>query len=156
MLNNHKAGRARMLAGAGLTAALVAASVAFAGPGMAQGKAEPQRNERVIVIQEHQTEGQGGHADPGAIARRTLSPELSERIANCQDGHQAANIDENQNGQRTRIMVCARGAGGGNSAAALQSARERVAGDTTMSAEIKQRVLAQLDQAIARARGGNN
>jgi bla regulator protein blaR1 len=155
MLNDHRKSPRRALAGAGVTAILVATSLAFGAPVQAQETSDPKQ-ERTIIIREHRNPARSGgqtsteHRD---VIRRNLSPEMAERVQNCRDGNSLVNVDEGEGNQRTRFMLCTRGEGGAqNSVQALQRARERIAGEDNLSAEAKQRILTQIDQAIARAR----
>ena len=164
MLNHHRKDRRRLLAGSAVTATLIAASMTFGAAGHAQDKGQDKHEtrERTIIIERHSSDhaehgAQGGHAEghrDGAV-RRHLSPETAERIENCRSGNQVLNVNEGEGNQRTRMMICVQGGGSGSQVEALQSARERIAGQNELSAETRQRILAQIDAAIARARGGN-
>ncbi|WP_166039087.1 M56 family metallopeptidase [Sphingosinicella sp. YJ22] len=163
MLKHHRKDRGRALAGAAVSAALVAASMAFGAPGLAQDKAE-EKQERRIIIMEHR-DGAGGHGaehrehrrdGEGHAIRRHLDPEVAARIERCREGNNLLNVDEGEGNQRTRIVLCNQGEGSAESRVeALERARERLASEGHLSAETRQRVLAQIDQAIARARAGN-
>ena len=169
MLKHHRKDRTRAWAGAAVTTALMAASMAFGAPGLAQDKGE-QKQEQRIIIMEHRD---GAPAAEGAerrerrefsvrrdrdgnVTRHVLDPEVEARIERCRQGDNLLNVNEGEGNQRTRILLCAQGEGSaGNRVEALQRARERIASEDHLSAEAKQRVLAQIDQAIARARTGN-
>lgn len=162
MLKHHRKDRSRAWAGAAVTAGLVAASMAFGAPGLAQDKGE-QKQERRIIIMEHRDGAPGQGAEhrerrdgEGNAIRRHLDPEVAARIERCREGDNLVNVDEGEGNQRTRILLCAQGEGSAASRVeALQRARERIASEDHLSAETRQRVLAQIDQAIARARTGN-
>jgi len=169
MLKNHRKDRTRTWGGAAVTAALVATSMAFGAPGLAQDKGD-QKQERRIIIMEHRD---GAPAAEGAerrerrefsvrrdrdgnVTRHVLDPEVEARIERCRQGDNLLNVNEGEGNQRTRILLCAQGEGSAaNRVEALERARERLASEDHLSAETKQRVLAQIDQAIARARAGN-
>lgn len=123
------------------------------------GTATPEREERRerVIIMERRDSGEGraeGETRHREIIRRDLSPEAAARVEACRSENRAVNVEEDTDNRRTRIMICADGASGENQVAALQRARERIASENDLSAETKARVLAQLDQAIARARQG--
>ena len=169
MLKHHRKDRSRTWAGAAVTAGLVATSMAFGAPGLAQDKSE-DKQERRIIIMEHRdgaSKAEGGERrerreftlrrdGEGNVTRHGLDPEVEARIERCRQGDNLVNVDEGEGNQRTRILLCAQGEGSSaNRVEALQRARERIASEDHLSAETKQRVLAQIDQAIARARSGN-
>lgn len=136
-----------------MTAALVATSLAFGAPAQAQ---EDPKEERTVIIRErsHGPSGAQSNTEHRDVIRRNLSPEMAERFENCRDDNRAVNVDDREGNQRTRIMICARdgeGSAAGN-VEALKRVRERIASEDHLSDEAKARVLAQLDQAIARAR----
>jgi beta-lactamase regulating signal transducer with metallopeptidase domain len=160
MLTHHRKDRRRLIAGSGLTVLLIVTSMAFGGPGQAQDKSQTkeEHRERMVIIEDHHEGGAGGQANDHEVIRRNLSPDVAARVENCSGNDQLINVNEGEGNQRTRIMICAHGSGAASAASraeALQHARERIASSEHMSAETKQRVLAQFDAAIARARGGN-
>lgn len=169
MLKHHKKDRSRLWAGSGITAALIATSLTFGAPGHAQDKGEQKQERQRIIIMEHRDSGDHAEGDHprrerrefslrrdqnGNVTRHGLDPEMEARIERCRNGNSLLNVDEGSGDERTRIMLCSDGQGV-NNVEALQRARERIAGEDHLSGEIKQRVLAQIDAAIARARGGN-
>ncbi|HEY0326999.1 MAG TPA: M56 family metallopeptidase [Allosphingosinicella sp.] len=162
MLKHHRKDRSRAWGGAAVTAALVAASMAFGAPSIAQDKNE-EKQERRIIIMEHRdgapregAEHHGRRDGQGNAIRRHLDPEVAARIERCRDGDNLLNVNEGEGNQRTRIMLCAQGEGSAASRVeALERARQRLANEDHLSAETRQRILAQIDQAIARARAGN-
>jgi hypothetical protein len=156
MLNRHS--RPRVWAGAAATAALAAASLTVAAPGQAQ-QADKQKTERHITIIERHGDGERTaethrHSE-GDVVRRHLSPEIAARIEACRGSGELVDINEGEGNERVRMRLCTRGEGGSPAerAAALQRARDRVAEEDHLSAETRRRILAQLDAAIARARG---
>ena len=74
----------------------------------------------------------------------------------CQDANRSE-VSEGSDSNRTRVIVCTRGHDGARNPAqqaeALQRARARLAGDSEIPAEQRQRVLAAIDREIARLRG---
>jgi beta-lactamase regulating signal transducer with metallopeptidase domain len=169
MLKHHRKNRTRAWAGAAVTAALIATSMAFGAPSLAQDKGE-QKQERRIIIMEHRdgaptAEGAERRErrefsvrrdGQGDVTRHVLDPEVEARIERCRQGDSLLNVNEGEGNQRTRILLCAQGEGSAeNRVEALQRARERIASEDHLSADAKQRVLAQIDQAIATARSGN-
>jgi hypothetical protein len=154
MLNHHRKDRRRLWAGSAVTATLIAGSLTLGAPSYAQDPAKEstkERRERVIIM-EHR-DGAGAAGEPGA-AERHRGPLSEARTRQCESpSDQIADIDEGTGDHRVRIMLCAKGDGApADRVTALQRARERIAGNEEVPADAKQRILAQLDQAIARAR----
>ena len=164
MMNSHRSSRARMLGGAasivllaGLTAAFGSAGIAHPHP---EGNDGERRQERIIIM-EHK--GDGPHAAPRAGAhgpghvrefmiRRGPNGEI-RGPEGCSDEAAAANVDERTGGDRTRVIVCAHGAGSAATRLeALERARARMAENGELSGEHRQRVLAAIDREIARLR----
>lgn len=113
-------------------------------------------NPRVIVMT-HRGGGHGDHPGHGDAARhvRVIGPDGEISVPDCQGGDRFDNED-NRDGQHTRVVLCSRG--DGNAAPAqraerLQRARDRLAGDSELSAEQKAHITAALDREIARLRG---
>ncbi len=72
----------------------------------------------------------------------------------CEGGHNRSEVHEGSPNNRTRVIVCTRGeANPAQHAEALQRARARLAGDSDIPAEQRQRVLAAIDRELARLRG---
>lgn len=140
--------RRRAWAAAALAATLAATSLTVAAPGRAQ-EADKQKTERhVTIIERH-----GEHERD--VVRRHLSPEIAARIEACRGSGELVDIDEGEDNERVRMRLCTRGEGGSPAerVAALQRARDRLAEEDHLSAETRRRIIAQLDAAIARARG---
>jgi hypothetical protein len=77
---------------------------------------------------------------------------VAEQLERCQRT-QPVNSPTGQGDQRTRVLLCSNdGTVPANRVEALQRARERLASQEHLSAESKQRLLAELDRAIAEAR----
>jgi bla regulator protein BlaR1 len=113
-----------------------------AGAGHSTGGREP-----VIVVTRR--EGEGPH---GQHRVRVLGPD-GVSSSDC-NGGQATDVDETANGQRTRVVLCTRGNGTpAEHAERLQQARDRLARDSELSQEQRDRVTAALDREIARIRG---
>jgi len=124
---------------------------------------EREGRHRVIIL-----ENEKGSAAPtgerrelrirrGADGRATvegLDPELNARLERCESEQGVLNVDTGDNKERTRILVCAKnGANPANRLQVLQGVRERISGQSDLSAETKQRILAEIDRAIAGERG---
>ncbi len=131
---------------------------------------EPARDRTRVIIMDRREGGEASTTErterreirirrnsDGTITTEGLDPEMQRRIEGCRDGNnELVNLNEGNNSQHTRVVICSRGGNAGTtSVETLQRARERIAGNDDMSAETKQRVLAELDRAIARARSGN-
>ena len=122
----------------------------------ADGDRRVERNVRIIT-----TDGHGdGDGERTRIIERHGSGDhmmvMSDR--DCQNANRSE-VNEGDDSNRTRIIVCTRNANGagGNpaqKAEALRRARERLAGDSEIPADQRQRVLAAIDREIARLRGG--
>ena len=120
-------------------------------PQAGEHNAHSEHSERVIVMT-HRGEGHGdaGHAERHVEIHRDGGEVV---IPDCHDG-QADEINEGTDHERTRIVLCSRGeATPAQRADRLQHARDRLAGDSELSAEQKARVTAALDREIARLRG---
>jgi beta-lactamase regulating signal transducer with metallopeptidase domain len=140
------------------------------GDGDAHG-GDRERHEHVIVMT-HRGDGQGeghgesrsqghgegsGHGDSADHHRMMMMHPgggMAMVMPHCDHG--SADIDEESGdaNNRSRVVIC----GGGDATPAqraerLQRARDRLAGDSELSAEQRARVLALLDQQIARLRG---
>ena len=157
MLNTHRKGALRTMGGVAAVVTLAAVGALLGSPGIAhphpeEGKQE--RRERIIIRTDRQGDGAADHRqhrEHRVEIRRGANGEIVE--PNCGDGERT-NIDEGTDGQRTRIMVCSRGdASPAQRVERLQRARDRLAGDTELSAEARARVTAALDREIARLRG---
>ena len=119
----------------------------------ARGDGERREERRVII---HRSDGHGEHAD-GEGSRRTHVIRLGDRdhaiSAECEGGERSE-VNEGTDNNRTRVVLCSRGnATPAQRAERLRGVRERLANDSELSAEQKQRVLAALDREIARLRG---
>lgn len=170
MLSHHRKDRRRLLAGSAVTMGLLATSLIVGTPGIAQpsgaGAEKQERRERIIIMDRHDGPAAGSGAatterrqmrirrgPDGRVTTEGLDPEIARHIEDCRDENRLVNVDEGEGDRRTRVMVCTRGEGSGtNQVEALQRARERIAQGGELSAETRQRVLSEIDQAIARAR----
>jgi bla regulator protein blaR1 len=106
----------------------------------------PGDNQRVIVMNRR------GDGHPGEHRVRVIGPDGELSAPDCNDG-QATNVDETAGGQRTRVVLCTRGGTPAERAERLQRARDRLAQDSELSQEQRDRVTAALDREIARIRG---
>ena len=123
--------------------------------------------ERRVIIMEHgdgdRAQGHAAHGD-GRVHTFRFERGNGERgaagahgdhvaLADCAGG-QATEVNEGDASDRTRVVLCSRGnATPAERAERLQRARDRLAGDSELSAEAKARVTAALDREIARLRG---
>lgn len=157
MMKNHDRSRLRMFGGAAAVAVLAAASATLGSPGLAHPHAEgdgERRSERIIIMN-HKAEG-GEHRAHGDRSHRMRIRRGADGhlVAPDCDGGQATNVEDGSGNERTRIVLCSRGnASPAERAERLQRARERLAGETELSAETRARITAQLDREIARLRG---
>ena len=179
MMKDHRRSRRRMLGGAAAVVLLGGIGLTAGAPGLAQQAETPpapasdeprteRREERRIIIREHGdrearsdaprterrqmvivTDGAGGAAD----ARRIRID--GDRLAlpsDCDD-RDATRVAEGTDTQQTRIVICSRGdSTPAERAERLQSARDRLAGETELSGEQRERMLATIDREIARLR----
>lgn len=134
-------------------------------PGDAEHRSHAGRREhsRVIVMTRH-AEGEGAgdhdrHADHGdrRVHSFTLHRDGGDAtrfiVPDCEGGR-ADEVNEGADRERTRIVLCSRGeASPAERAERLARVRDRLAGDSELSAEQKARVTAALDREIARLRG---
>ncbi len=173
MLPTHRRAPRRLLAGSAIAFTLAATSLLVGAPVQAQDSqersAEPkQERERVIILDRRDGAAPAANGTErreirihrngdGTITSEGLDPEIARRIEGCRDANnELANIDEGNANQRTRIVLCTEGGSSGTAnVEALQRARERIAGESELSGEARQRVLAEIDRAIARARARN-
>jgi hypothetical protein len=74
--------------------------------------------------------------------------------SDCGEG-QRTDVNEGDDHERTRVILCSRGGSAtpAERAERLRQVRDRLAGDSDLSAEQKARVTAALDREIARLRG---
>lgn len=157
MLQTHRKGALRTLGGIAAVAALAAAGALLGSPGIAHPHPEDgkqERRERIIIrTDQHGGDATAGHGEHRVEIRRGANGEIVE--PSCGDG-QRTNIDEGAgaDGRRARIVLCSRGnATPAQRVEHLQRARDRLANDTDLSAEARQRVTAAIDREIARLRG---
>ena len=117
-----------------------------------------RREERRVMVFTHRGDGDGGdhprhpRVMEGGPGRHMMmvAPE------DCDRGSRSE-VNEGNDNNRTRVIICSRGGHGERSTAdraqALQRARARLAEDDEIPAEQRQRVLAAIDREIARLRG---
>ncbi len=169
MLTHHRKDRRRLIGGTALTASLIAATMLLGAPGYANHphpEEKEQRRERIIIMEPRGgDDAQSGESRrrerrefsiirgrDGHVTMRGVDGDIAARIHRCNEENAAVDVDEREDGERTRIVLCTEGGPSGErTAEALRRARERIAGDDEMSAETKQRILAQSDAAIARS-----
>lgn len=157
MMKDHNKSRLRLFGGGAAVAVLAAASATLGSPGLAhphpEGEGE-RRSERVIIMN-HKAEGgeHRAHGDRTHMMRIRRGAD-GELVAPDCDGGEATNVEEGSGNERTRVVLCSRGnANSAERAERLQRARDRLAGDTELSAETRARITASLDREIARLRG---
>lgn len=98
--------------------------------------------ETIIIKRVHGAPGKG-HSDHAMIAKCEGAPEVDV----------SDDRKEGDKVKRSRVIICNKGANGVDVAAALEKARDRIAGQDELSAETKSKALAAIDAAIARHRG---
>ena len=95
------------------------------------------------MMERHGPGGPGGHA-------------MVMAMHDCENANRSE-VNEGSGNNRTRVILCTRGHDGARNPAqhaeALQRARARLAEDSDLPAEQRQRVLAAIDREIARLRG---
>jgi len=159
MMKNHSSSKARLIGGGLTVAALAAVGVTFGSPGLAHPHPEGEREQRTerIIIMNHKADGAAGaaghreHREHRTEIRRGANGEV--QLPDCAGGERT-DVNEGTDGQRTRIVLCSQGnVPAAERAQRLQSTRDRLANDSGLSAEQRQRVTAALDREIARLRG---
>jgi beta-lactamase regulating signal transducer with metallopeptidase domain len=163
MLSHHKHDRRRFWAGSAITASLIATSFMFGTAGQAQDKAQKEPN-RMIILESR--DGAPGMATgerrefrirrgaDGSVTTEGLSADMSAAIQRCQSQQGVTAVDAGEGKERNRIMICDKnGATPANRLEVLEKARARLSEQGDLSAESKQRILSELDRAIAAARG---
>ena len=158
MMNSHKSSKARLFGGAAAVLSLAAASLTLGSAGVAHPHPEgdeQRREHRVIIMEKH---GDGDHAEhrEGAVRQFTLRRGENGEVAlpeNCRDGGELVNLDERSGDQHTRFILCARGDDTpASTLAMLEMARDRVGESEHLSEEQRARIVARLDEEIARLR----
>lgn len=157
MIKTHRRSALRSIGGFAAAAMLTGAGAMLGSAGVAHPHPESgkqEHRERIIIMDRHGDGAQRGnaaHREHSVVIRRGPNGEIVE--PSCDDGERT-NIDEGTDGQRTRIMLCSRGgANPAQRAEHLQRARDRLAQNNELSAEMRARITAQLDREIARLRG---
>ena len=131
----------------------------------------PHREHERVIIMTHRGDAEDGHAahgdhdghgDHGDRRVRTFTLHRGDgehgahhvEVLGCGEG-QRTEVNEGDGSERTRVILCSRGstATPAERAERLQGIRDRLAGDSELSAEHKARVTAALDREIARLRG---
>lgn len=119
--------------------------------GNADGDRREERNVRIIT-----TDRRDGERTR-VIERHGPGEHLMVMSDHDCHGANRSEVNEGNDNNRTRVIVCTRSNNGeanpGRQAEALQRARERLAGDNEIPTEQRQRVLAAIDREIARLRG---
>jgi hypothetical protein len=121
--------------------------------GSADGDRHVERNVRIIT-----TDNRDGDGEHSRMIERHGPGEHMMIMSDhdCQNANRSE-VNEGNDSNRTRVIVCTRSANGAGNPAqqaeALQRARARLAEDNQIPAEQRQRVLAAIDREIARLRG---
>jgi beta-lactamase regulating signal transducer with metallopeptidase domain len=117
------------------------------------GDAGTEHRERIIIM-DHRGDGDHAHGDAHAMAMHHDGDMHEIVIPDC-GGGQMDEVNEGADNNHTRIVLCSRGDGATPAARAdrLAHVRDRIAGDSELSAEQKARVTAAIDRQIARLRG---
>jgi beta-lactamase regulating signal transducer with metallopeptidase domain len=121
----------------------------------ADGDHRVERNVRIIT-----TDNRGGDGEHTRVIERHGPGEHMMVMSDhdCQNANRSE-VNEGNDNNRTRVIVCTRTNNGeanpAQQAEALRRARERLAGDSEIPAEQRQRVLAAIDREIARLGGGH-
>jgi hypothetical protein len=113
-----------------------------------------ERSESVIIRTDRSEGDHPAHGDEHAMTMHHDGGVHEIIIPDCAGG-QSDDVNEGTDSNRTRIILCGRGHDATPAARADQLAhvRDRIAGDTDLSAEQKARVTAAIDRQIARLRG---
>ena len=162
MLNHHRKDRRRLWAGSSITFSLVAASMMLGTPGQAQdraqGRAEPKEQRRVTIIErstgENLKPGERREfrlrpGETGDVIYRGFTPEMQARLSKCPEAREHIANPEARSEGSTKIILCGEN-GPMNDVNSLQRARERISRELT--GERRDRILGEIDAAIARAR----
>ncbi len=116
-----------------------------------------RREDRRVMVFTHRGDGHGERAGqhPTIIERHGHGGRMMVMAPEDCEGARRSEVNEGSDTNRTRVIVCSRGGERSNAqqAEALQRARSRLAGDSDIPAEQRQRVLAAIDREIARLRG---
>ena len=171
-MKTHRSSRLRLFGGAAAVITFAAISLSFGTPGLAhphpdgeEGEGGERRRERVVILEtrngEHGEHARGdnrGPADHFVIRRRGAPGDRSEIRDiivphGCRDGNQEiVNVNEGDDRDRTRVIVCADGADSASQLEHLERARERMAQNDELRGEHRSRALEAIDRAIARLR----
>ena len=149
MMKHHRRSRLRLLGGGAAITLLAGLTAAVGTPGIAHPHAEgegKQHRERVMIMS-HKGEG-SEHASHRMRLHHGDGEEMG--LHDCPEG-EATRVDEGEGDERTRIVLCTRGATTpAERVERLRQARERLAQDDHLSAGHRERVTAALDREIAR------
>lgn len=107
-----------------------------------------------VIVMTHRGDGAGGHGDHATMPHIEMhGPNGDITMPSCDQG-QRDEINEGTEGNQTRVILCSRGgeASPAQRAERLQHVRDRLAGESELSAEQRARVLAAIDAQIARLR----
>lgn len=155
MLKTHRRSRARTIGGAATLAALLVGGLAGTASA-AQDKPEAKTERRVIIKRVESKSGER-HQDIVVEGRS-----LAELESKCDGIKSESDVTTGADGEkkRTRILICGKDGEGATKSRAhvlegLENAKAELAKDDKISAEHRARVIAQLDQEIARLKAAN-
>jgi len=112
-----------------------------------QDRAAEPPAKQIIYKHEFHRDEQGGLVD------RDFHADTMERVDRCRPGDdELINAEMTEAGQSTRVLVCSDSAAPDAHGPVLQRMRERVSRDSALSPEMQQRLLAEIDRAIAAER----
>lgn len=160
MMRTHRKSRLRLAGGIASLALLGGVSLALGSPGLAhphpEGEDGRERRTERIIIREHRGDGErsADHGEHDRIVQIRRGANGEVVLPRECEGEGATRVEGGTDSERTRIVLCNRGdATPAQRAEHLQRARERLAGESHLSAEARERVLAAIDREIARLRG---
>ena len=161
MMKTHRSSRLRLIGGSLAVATLAGVSLTLGTPGLAhphpgEGESEEIRRERVVVIDERR-EGGVAHRDGEDHVIRLRRGDRGERAIvlprRCEGDNELLNLDEGDDNDRTRIIMCSRGeADSASRLDRIQRVRERIASNERVD-EHRDRILSAIDREITRLRG---
>ena len=159
MMNAHRSSTARRLGGGAAVLTLAAASLTLGSAGAAHPHpdGDEQRREHRILILEKGGDGERSAHREGRVRefslRRGENGEI-ELPENCREGGSEVFNHSTQDGdQRTRFILCSRSeASPAQRIEMLENAKRRLGDSEHLGAEHRARIVARLDEEIARLR----
>ena len=124
--------------------------------GRREGRDGERREERRVMVFEHRDGDRDGEHRRIVERHGPGDHMMMMSMHDCQNANRSE-VNEGNDSNRTRVIVCTRGRDGARNPAqqaeALQRARARLAEGNDIPAEQRQRVLGAIDREIARLRG---